>query len=251
MLTAYLNDTKSLLQNPKSATAQIYTDPDLIGYVNRSRQQVAQRSKCIRVMGTVATVAGVRTIAFSSINIGTAAVTGVQGILAVRSINVSIGTDGQQRVSPRGWEWFDLYALNNPAPTPGVPAMWSQYAQGASGQSTGSSAAGSFYIDPPPDTIYTLNCDCECYPISLVDDTTVEAIPFGFTEAVKYYAARLALLSSQTGERAAMAEQMMQRFTEQLDVARQGSNPSVLTWQSQGATDTVQLAKLASMKGGQ
>lgn len=251
MLNAYLADVKHLLQNPLSATAQIYSDPDLTLYINRAREQVALQTKAIRVFGTIATIIGQRPYAFSAIGIGTPAVTGVQGVLDIRTINVSIGTTGQQRVSPRPWEWFDLYAMNNPVPDSGMPAMWSQYAQGSSGQSTGSSASGSFYVDPLPDAAYTLNCDCECYPINLVDDTTVEAIPFGWTSPVKYYAAYLALLSSQTGAREAEAERMRERFAEHLKIARDGANPPVLTWQSQGSSDPVQIMKVANTaKGG-
>lgn len=250
MLNAYLTQTKHLLQNPLSATAQIYTDADLTGYVNIARRQCALETKCIRLQGTIATVLAQRPYAFSAISIGTPAVSGIRGVNTIRSILVGIGTTGFQRVSPRPWEWFELYALNNPVPDSGMPAMWSQFAQGASGQSTGSAASGSFYVDPLPDALYTLTCDCECYPIDLVDDTTVEALPFGWTDAIPFFAARFALLSSQTGAREAEAERMFERYKEFIGTARTGANPDVLTWQSQKSSDPVQLAKIASMKGG-
>ena len=37
--------------------------------------------------------------------------------------------------------------------------------------------------------------NCVCTPIDLVDDTTAEAIPFPWTDAVPYFAAYLAFMS--------------------------------------------------------
>lgn len=69
-----------------------------------------------------------------------------------------------------------------------VPTMGSQFGQGT---------AGSFYLYPIPSQAYQIEFDCFCLPIDLVDDTTVEAIPDPWTDAVPYFAAHLAYLELQ------------------------------------------------------
>ena len=144
------------------------------------------------------TIVGTRNYNFSSLNLGVSATTGIQGAIHVRSIRYALAS-GFQWVAPRPWEWFEFYYLNNPVPSSGPPTNWAQHRQGSAGTGTGSGATGTFYLDAIPDVIYTLHCDAVCYPIPLVDDTTVEALPYLWTDAVPYFAAYLALLSSQTG----------------------------------------------------
>ena len=127
-------------------------------------------------------------------------------------------------------------------PPSGIPLSWAQYGQGSSGQGTGSGASGSFYIDPLPDAIYPLTCDCVCYPIALVNDATVEAIPYLWTDAVPFFAAYYALLSSQTSARVADANRMFETYKTFLDRARQFSNPAVERWQYEQAGDVAQAA---------
>jgi hypothetical protein len=67
-----------------------------------------------------------------------------------------------------------------------------------------------------------------------VNDTTAEAIPYLWTDAVPYFAAYLALLSSQTGARTADADKMMQRYTEFVERAKRAATGDVLPWQYQG-----------------
>ena len=45
-----------------------------------------------------------------------------------------------------------------------------------------------------------MDWDCYCTPIVLVDDTTAEAIPYPWTDAVPYYAAYLAYLDAQRAD---------------------------------------------------
>lgn len=210
---------------------------------------MAGEAECCRVIGTLQTVIGIRNYNFSSINTGVAATTGLQGISHVRRISYNVAS-GQKWFAPRAWEYFDFYFLNNPVPVNGPPSEWSQYAQGGSGQGsitgigTGSMASGSFYLDPPPDLIYTLNCDCVAYPIALVVDTDVEAIPFLWTDAVPYYAGYLALLSAQTSARQADAERLFSYYTAFVQRARQFSNPSVNRGSYQQSPDPTRINKL-------
>lgn len=254
-LATYRTRVKQLLQNPAAPTS-LYATADLDLWINQARGQVAGQGECIRALGTLATVSTQRPYNFTSINIGVVGTTGRAGVINVRSIMLTSGS-GQKWITPRPWEWFQLYSMNNTAPTNGAPTSWAQYGQGAgfSAQQP-TTATGSLYLDPPPDAIYTLNCDCVCYPQDLVDDTTVEAIPAFWTDAVAYFAAYLALLSAQTSVRMNDAQRMLQLFEEFMARARQFSNPSVLRNQYAQASDSTLINRLgmqpkAAQQGGQ
>jgi len=242
MLANYLSQTARLLQNP-AAPSTLYSTADLTAYVNIARGQLAGEAECIRKIGTVTTVVGQQPYNFSSISLGTSAVTGIDGAIHVRRVAYGVGS-GQRWIPGQSWEWFDLFELNNPVPQQSFPRTWAQFAQGAAPGTTGSGGGGSFYISPPPDTTYTLYCDCVCYPIALVDDTTVEAIPYLWTDAVPFFAAYYALLSSQTSARMADAERYYNHYQTFFERGRKAANPSVQRWQYQQSLDPVQAAKL-------
>lgn len=248
MLAQYLQDTRNLLQNPAPASNALYTNEDLTRYINIARGQLAGEAECIRAIGTVPTVIGQRVYLFSAINTGVAVTTGVASPIHVRSVRYSVG-DGTQWIPTRPWEWFELYSLNNIVPDSGPPQVWTQYAQGAASAAVGSAASGSFYVDPLPDEVYTLHCDCVCYPIELVDDITVEAIPYLWTDAVPFLAAAYALWSSQTSAREADGNRMFERYEEYVKRARHATNPSVLRWQYQQSNDPAQAAKFGMKSG--
>lgn len=251
-LTAYETNLQNLLQLPGASTT-LYPTPTLDNWINIARGQLAGEGECIRAIGTISTVIGQVQYPFSSISFGSSATTGIQGAIHVRRINYNVG-QGAQWIPPRAWEYFDLYHVNNPVPVAGPPEVWAQYAQGAATPATGSAATGSFWIDPPPDYVYTLNCDCVCYPIPLVNDATVEAIPYLWTDAITFFAAYYAFLSSQTGARDADAERMYGYYKEFLNRARQAANPSVNRTQYEQAADPASINKLGVQRaagGGQ
>jgi hypothetical protein len=240
VLTAYETNTQNLLQKPGASTP-LYDVTSIDRWINIARGQLAGEAECIRAIGTISTVVGQSAYNFASINIGVSATTGRQGVINVRRISYGVAS-GQRWVPGFAWEWFDYYHLNNPVPPGSYPQAWSQFAQGAAPGSTGSAQGGSFYINVP-DAIYTLYCDCVCYPIALVDDTTVEAIPYLWTDAVPYFAAYYALLSAQSGIRTQEAKGMMELYKQFLERARRASNASVNRWQYEQSQDPAQLAK--------
>lgn len=253
MLTAYQTNTQNLLQSP-SAPTTLYSTTNLNTWINLARGQLAGETQCIRYMGTLDTVVGQRAYNFSSISTGTSSISGIQGVIHVRSMTYDVG-DGQQWIYPRSWEWFMFYNLNNPVPVNAVPNEWSQFAQGSAGTSTGSGVSGSFYLDPPPDLIYTLNLDCVCYPIALTDNSTVEAIPYLWTDAVPFFAAYYALMSAQTNARMADAQRYYGMYKEYIQRARLASNPSVNPTEYQDSSDPAVINKLgvvnkATARGG-
>lgn len=233
MLTAYLTQTARLLQNPAASTA-LYSDADLTSYINTARGQMAGETECIRVNASLAITAAQRTYAFPTISLG---VSGVSGVFNVRQASVLVG-GGQTWMRPRPFEWFNLYMLNQVVPTTGQPTTWSQYAQGTT---------GSLFLYPLPDTDYTLTLDTSCFPIPLVDDTTVEAIPYPWTDAVPFFAAYYAYMSAQ---RQGDAETMLKRYKEFAGRARQMSNPSVLPFIYPSSGDPTLQAKLGMVSTG-
>ena len=110
--------------------------------------------------------------------------------------------------------------------------------------SAGSDATGSLYLDPLPDLTYVLNADCVCYPIPLVDDTTIEAIPYLWTDTVPFFAAYFALLSAQTQARQEDAQRYYGYYKEFVERARNAANPSQLTYEYQGSVDPASINKL-------
>lgn len=218
MLNTYLLQTQELLQNPP-APNPLYATANLIDYINRARLILAGDAECVRVYGQFSTVVGQRQYPFSALNVATVN-PAVSAPFNLRYLWYAVGDPGgQASMRPRGWPWFSQYKLNNPVPQPGAPQVWSQYGQGDS---------GSLFIDPIPDDVYTIFCDTVCVPIALVDDTTAEAIPYPWTDAVPFFAAYYALLSAQAPARQADAERMMQRYEEFKTRARRMSNPSIL-----------------------
>jgi hypothetical protein len=212
MLTAYLNATANLLQNP-AAPNPLYSTASLTTYINTARGQLAGEGQCIRFLGQIPTVIGQRQYFSGAI---TGLGTSVAGALAVRGL----WNGGNIWVQPETWEEYSLFDLTSTAVGP--PQRWAQY---------GSGTSAAIFIAPVPDAIYNLEVDCVCYPIPLVDDTTAEAIPYLWTDAVPYYAAYLALLSAQTGARTAEADKMFERYQEFVVRARIGTTPGVLPWQ--------------------
>jgi hypothetical protein len=231
MLNTYLQRTQNLLQNP-AAPANLYATSDLTNYINIGRGQLAGEAKCIRAIGTINTVAGQRNYNFSGVTVSS--IPGVAGVINIRSIQFGIA-DGQKWVNARGWTWFNYYHLNNPEPTTGQPATWSQLGQGVS---------GTFYLDPIPDAVYPLYCDAICYPDNLASDSDPEAIPYLWTDAVPYFAAYLAYLSAQSPTRQNDAARMFEHFETFLERARAASTPDVNSTMYPQQHDPAQLAKL-------
>jgi hypothetical protein len=64
-----------------------------------------------------------------------------------------------------------------------VPTFFSQFGQGA---------AGSLFFYPLPSQTYQMEWDCRCLPLDLIDDQSLEIVPDPWTDAVPYFAAKLA-----------------------------------------------------------
>lgn len=237
MLNQYLQRTQLLLTDMKQ---EILNPAFLTMFINTARGQIAGEAECIRANIPIPTVIGsVGDYSFSGLTLfGNA---GIGGVINIRSMRYQVGS-GTLWISPRPWDWFELYNLNNAAPVSGAPQEWSQYGQGAAAGATGSGNSGTFFIFPPPDDVYQLGCDCTCYPIALVDDTTIEAIPYLWTDAVPYYSAYLAYLYVQN---AGASKNMMDMYGTFMKRARTAATPATGGWQYEQANDPAQLSKFA------
>jgi hypothetical protein len=237
MLASYLTRTEQLLQNP-GAPSSLYSTPDLTEYINLARGQMAGDAECMRIYTTLPVAGGTQQYPFSAVDLTSAV--GVRGVLNIRTAWLQIAS-GQAWMRPRPFEWFSLYELNNPVPQQGQPKVWSQFAQGVD---------GSIFVSPVPDAAYVLQLDTLCYPIDLLDDTTVEAIPFPWTDAVPFLAAYYALLSAQSAARQADADRMFARYEEYRNRARRFSNPVVMPYIYPQVGDPVRANKLGQQPAG-
>lgn len=215
-LANYLLLTQALLQNP-SAPVKLYDPALLTLYINQARGQLAGDSQAIKRLGTLPLTAGSPgPYPFNSITLISAP--DVSGVLNVRQAWYLVGS-GQIWFRSRPWPWYSIYHLNSAAPDQGPPKEWAQYGEGES---------GSIYVGPQPDQAYTVSVDCVCFPDDLIDDTTPETIPAPWVIAIPYYAAYLALLSSQTSTRVQDAEVMFQLYEKFVARARQFSTPDII-----------------------
>jgi hypothetical protein len=127
---------------------------------------------------------------------------GVNGLLGVLSIAVSWGSM-KPTMRREYWSTFQAYCRSNSVFLQSWPAVWASYGQGA---------AGSIYVYPLPSQIMQWDWDTFCQPIDLLDDTTVEAIPYPYTDAIKFYAAMLAFDNSQRKDDAARMQAAYERY---------------------------------------
>ena len=215
MLNSYLASVQQLLQNPAAPTS-LYTAPLLTGYINQARQQLAAEGECIRALGTITlSGAGFGPYLFSSLTFGSAV--GIGGANNVRSL-LANGV----WMTPRSYDWFTIYDLNNSPAGTGAPTEWAQYGQGEN---------GSIFINTNPTATVTGKADCACYPAVLTGDNDPEAIPALWQTAVPFFAAYLALLSSQTSSRIGEAEKMLSYYEMFTARARRFATPEVLPGQ--------------------
>lgn len=209
-LTAYETLTTALLQAPSSPVPLIAT-ATLDSYINIARNQVAADGECIRDVGQLTLVNGQQQYSFSAITLENSGTNGYQSALVVRSALL-----GLVNLEIRGWEWFAAYYLTK-ADAFGDPQVMSQQGQGTNGTL-------SFY--PIPQNVQNVvTFDTVILPVNLTSDSTPEAIPALWQDAVPFYAAWLAMQSLQ---RQADAEVMLRRYSELVLRGRQLATPTEL-----------------------
>lgn len=242
MLQQYITDTQSLLHDSYGLFTPV---AQLTRWINLARRQVAYRTACLRVLcagnaafGTsalpgVATpgvalpgqgapgitppsvfnaIAGVERYPYAFANsIIQQQNTGVQGIIDVFNVGVSWGGI-RPLLGWLPWDELQAYGRSYNFGVTSYPFYWSTFGDGE---------AGEVWLYPIPSSTQEMEWDCTCYPSDLNSDSDPEAIPGGFRNAVKYYAAAQAYLGSQ---RPQQAMQMMQLFDQTLGISRVASD---------------------------
>lgn len=219
MLTFYQNLTQQLLENPVPTTP-LYSNANLTTYINLARAQLALDSECLHFVPTFVVTPNAENFPFSAVlaqSVSTAGVSGVGSLIAIQNI-IGVNNAGfPMMLYSRPWPWFEFFYLGaTQAPQFGQPTQWSQLGEGA---------GASAYLYPTPNLGYSFFVDGVFQPINLVDDTTVEAIPYPFQDAVPFYAAYYAMMTSQ---RTQDAQVMFDRYKEYVRRGRQISTPTVL-----------------------
>lgn len=193
MLSAYVTEVQQHLNDQQG---QFFPAPTLHAYINRSRRRIAAASGCLRVLIKAVTNPNQEVYPFTAWTaLAQKEMTGVNNILAVRSIAIAIGQGGWKPMWRRiPWTDFQARFRIYNGTYYGVisePGWWAQYGEGP---------YGSLYLAPIPGAQMPMEIDVSCVPLPLLNDEDPEPIPYPWTDAVSYWAAVLALLQLQRRE---------------------------------------------------
>ena len=165
---------------------------------------------------SAATVTAQEVYAFATLNNLAVQTPGVQSVIGINMIAAQWGAGSVYKptLQRRTFAWFQANARVYSIAAMNFPAYWASYGQGGN---------GSFYLFPIPAQVMSMDLDAICLPIPLVDDTTIEAIPPIWTEAIPFGAAYYCYLSSQ---RLQDAQLMYAEYIKYLELARKASQAS-------------------------
>lgn len=246
----YQNDTSALLHDQ----AYSFTSKDqLTRWINEARRQAAQRTGCIQrlVQGqsafgasaqagqmvpggiqpgalpnsapgatvlattnTFNTIVGVERYPYQGfVNPALKAQhAGINGAIDVVACSVCWGggPGGSPRPSLAWMPWEDLQAYARAYATlvTSYPCYWSTLSDGENGE---------IWLFPVPSQVMEIELQCFCVPSDLNSDSDYDAIPGGFSNAIKFGAASLAYMQSR---RYGQAQIMMDMFTDRLGTGR-------------------------------
>ncbi len=192
-LAAYQAITLRLLNDPTNA---VYPIGDVTAAINTGRGQIAGATHCIRTTLSRSTVPGTGDYALLSFP----TLASASGVLV--ALAPQMGDCAGFFLAQREWEWFFKYDYARQTRRTGRPQEWAIQQP---------APRGFVSLDPVPDQVYSLAFDMACLPVDLADDTTIEAIPYPWTDAIPYFAAYLLY---QDKQRTADAQAMLQRWGE-------------------------------------
>lgn len=163
----------------------------------------------------LATVASqeVYTLAAASTVLGTPSSDGIGRVIGVQSVSVAWGAL-KPTLDYLDWSGFQAYCRSYNILSQNYPAVWSQY---------GSGVAGKVYLWPIPSLQAPMEWDCYCWPIDLVDDTTADALPDPWCEAVQFRAGWYAYQNAQRRDDKEFAERSYRQY---LADNRAGTTPT-------------------------
>jgi len=152
---------------------------------------------------SLTTIPGQEVYKFSTANTLAQQTAGVQAVIGVISVACAWGANAAMKpiLQQMIWTEFQAYYRSYNNGMQNYPTLWSQYGQGVN---------GSIYVWPYPSQYSQMDWDCYCIPIDLTDDSTAEAIPYGWTDCVPYYAAYLCYMDAQRFDD---ANNMLKQYT--------------------------------------
>lgn len=152
---------------------------------------------------------------FSSIPLDT--FPGVESVLAIRSVTI-LYSNYRYGLLRYPFSTYQYMIRQYPTQYIYVPAFCTQFGQGVD---------GSLYMYPLPSQAYQYELDCTCLPSPLTSNTSVEALPEPWRQAVAKYAAYLAFQELQNLN---YANWYLKQFTEFMHqygaAARPGTTPN-------------------------
>lgn len=250
----YLNDTSALLHDQAYSFT---SEAQLTRWINEARRQAAQRTGCIRRLVSGQSAFGASAQAGSIIPGGMqpgalpnsapnaqfnattntfmtipnverypyqgfvnpllrAQYDGVSAVMDTIACSVTwgAGVNGSPRPSLawQPWEYLQAYARAYATQVASYPYWWSVYNDGEFGE---------IWLFPQPSFAMEMELDVFCSPSDLYSNDDFDALPPGFTNAIKYGAASLAYMSSR---RYSQAQLMANQFLDRLGVARVASD---------------------------
>lgn len=122
---------------------------------------------------------------FSDINVSM--FPGCGAVYAIKSVSV-IYSNYRYSLPCYSFSTYQAMIRQYPFQYQYVPTFCAQFGQGTS---------GSFFMYPLPSQQYQLEFDCLALPQDLLDNTSEEALPMPWTDAVPYFAAHLAFTELQ------------------------------------------------------
>lgn len=137
-----------------------------------------------------------------------AAHAGIKGIIDVASLSVNWGGAVRPSLAWMPWEDLQAYARAYATLVTSYPYYWSVLNDGENGE---------VWLFPAPSFAGDIELDAYCVPKDLYTDSDYDAIPDGFTDAIKFGAAKLAFLGTQ---RYLQAQLMENEFASSLGVDR-------------------------------
>ena len=195
LLSEYRTRVRRLLND---AQGNYWTNPELDAYVNEAREKTAIDTACVRSFQLGTLLTNVDKYLFRDIVPNGAKTIDILGIQPIF---------GNTRYSLRWYDYTYLTAFYRP---------WTQYRQLPVAFSI--YGPNILYIAPAPNVDYpNTEFDTAIVPDQLINDNTQDIIPEPYTDAVKYYAARLAKLRMQQYEEALAFDKLYTQRTNELN----------------------------------
>lgn len=168
------------------------------------------------ISGANQTVANQEVYPFSAVNPLVQATSGVASILVVQGVSISWGQGMKPTLFTWDWGSFQAQLRSYSFGLTGYPSTAAQFGQGV---------GGSIYLWPIPSGVYAMDWDCICLPVDLVSDSTPEAIPYPWTDAIAYFAAGLCFDNSRQGQN---SDRFYQRYEQRMMGARAFSDSGMI-----------------------